>query len=404
MRFKIALRSIIRHRLRSLLSIGMIAGAVSAVVLFHGSTDFFLEKFRNTAAEIQYGNMQVAKEKYWNPGKENRKERLFSLDDLTLLKREHPEVIRASGRLSFFGLVNNDDISVGGKVIGIDTINEPDFSKSVRVMSGQFFTGKNSKEAMVGQLLAKQLNVKAGDTITVLTNTVDGIMNAMDLTVTGIFSASFDEIDSQVIYTPLALTQMILDTTKVDLAVLKFSKLEQSEEQVLTINNQLKTFPSQLKARTWRDLSLIFRQVDKFYKVQNRMIETILLALMFLGILNSVSMSVVERTGEIGTLRSFGEKKSDIIFQFLLESFLLALIGIGIGAVASRCVIEMVAQANIVTDLPSASVPIKLNINFLLSSVIYSSSLALITSVIATFIPAYRAARMNIVEALRKNI
>ena len=404
MRFKIALRSITRHRLRSLLSISMIAGAVCSIILFHGLADFVLQALKHIAAENQYGNMQIAKERFWAPGKESRKLRMFHLDELKQIKDSHPEVVKISGRLSFFGLVSNGDLSIGGKVIGIDIQGEPNFTKSMRIMSGQFFTDNNAKEGMIGQLLAKKMNVKPGDNITVLTNTVDGVMNAMDLTVSGIFSAGIDEIDSQVIYIPLALTQTILDTPNVDIAVLKFSQLPQSEGSALKINKELSDGKTLLRARTWRELAVLFRQVDKFYGVQNRLIEGILLALMFLGILNAVSMTVVERTGEIGTLRSFGESRTDIICQFVLESLLLTFVGTIVGSIGSWVIIQIIHITKIVTEMPGASVPFTLHINFLFSSVLYASLLAFITSVIATYIPAKRAAHMNIVDALRKNI
>lgn len=404
MRLKIALRSITRHRLRSVLSIGMIAGAVCSIILFHGLADFVLKALQNIAAENQYGHMQIAKSKYWSPGKESRKERMFNLEELNSLKNQNPDILRVSGRLSFFGLISNGDLSVAGKIIGIDVLGEPLFTKSMRIMSGAFFTDNSAKVGMIGQLLAKQMNVRPGDNITVLTNTVDGAMNAMDITVSGIFSAGIDEIDSQVIYLPLLLTQSILDSPNVDLAVLRFSELSSAEQKVSTINDQLHSSNTLLKARSWRDLAVLFRQVDKFYGVQNRLIECILLALMFLGILNAVSMSVVERTGEIGTLRSFGETQSDVVNQFVLESLLLTFIGTALGSVGSWLIIQLIHFSKIVTEMPGASVPFTLHINFLISSVIYASILAFLTAVIATYIPAKRAASMNIVDALRKNI
>ncbi len=404
MRIRIALRSIIRHRLRSILSIGMIAGAVCSIVLFHGLADFVLTALKHIAAENQFGNMQIAKEKYWNPGKESRKDRMFNLNELVSVKEKYPEIIKVSGRLSFFGLVSNGDLSIGAKIIGIDTLGEPHFTTSMRVMGGSFFQDPNAKEGMIGQLLAKQMNVKPGDTITVLTNTVDGVMNAMDITVSGIFSAGIDEIDAQVIYLPLSLTQNILDTQNVDIAVLRFAQLPQAELKIHSINLDLKQGMTQLMAKSWRELAVLFRQVSKFYSVQNRLIEAILLALMFLGILNAVSMTVVERTGEIGTLRSFGESRSDIIAQFVLESLILTFVGTLLGTVGSWLIIQLIHFAKIETEMPGASVPFTLHINFLFSSVFYASVLAFFTAFIATYIPAKRAAHMNIVEALRKNI
>jgi putative ABC transport system permease protein len=404
MRMKIALRNIVRHRLRSLLSVGMIAGAVSAIIIFQGFSDYSLQAIKKIAADNQYGHMQIATEKYWSPGKESRKERMFLISDLEVIKNKHPEVERASGRLSFFGLINNGDLSISAKMIGVDPVGEPQFKHSMRVLSGQFFSDNSAKEVMIGGLLAKQMNVSAGDSVTVLTNTIDGVMNAMDLTVAGIFSAGIDEIDAQIMYLPLATTQTILDTQSIDLAVLKFKELPMAEQNLTSINSDLKSTGGNLRARSWRDLATLFRQVDNFYTIQNRLIEAILLALMFLGILNTISMTVIERTGEIGTLRSLGESSKDIVSQFMLESFFLGIIGFISGLIVSQIIIHAISTANIMTEMPGASMPFKIIINFLYSSVIYSGIISMITTLIATLIPAMRAAKMDIVDALRKNI
>lgn len=404
MRFKLALRNISRHRLRSMLSIGMIAGAVVSMIVFRGFSNYSLEALKRIAAENQYGHMQMAYEKYWSPGKESRKEKMFELATLNNLKNTHPYLEKISGRLSFFGLVSNGDLSVGAKIIGVDTENEPTFSKSMRILSGNFVSSKDAKEVMIGSLLSKQLNVHPGDYVTVLTNTVDGVMNAMDLTVSGIYTAGIDEIDGQVIYMPLMTTQSILDTTNVDLAVFKFNKLEDAEKHEEELSKSVKSINPQYKVRTWRDLAVLFRQVDKFYGVQNTIVEGILLALMFLGILNTVSMTVVERTGEIGTLRSLGESRKDIVKQFLLESFVISIIGVIVGLFSSLILIQIIHAAHIMTEMPGASIPFQIRINFLFSAVFFSSLLAIVTAIIATYIPAMRASKMDIVEALRKNI
>lgn len=404
MRIKLAIRNITRHRLRSLLSISMIAGAVTAMILFQGFSAYSLAALKFIAAENQYGNMQIATQKYWSPGKEPRAERLFSLNDLNDFKSKFPQVEHLSGRLSFFGLISNGDLSVGGKIIGVDPVGEPEFQKSMLLPQGRFFDDSGTKEVVVGKLLAKQMNVKPGDNITVLANTIDGVMNAMDLTVSGVFSAGIDEIDSQVMYIPLSATQEILDTQSVDIAVLKFKELDMAEASLNKINTELKTSKSNLFARSWRDLAVLFRQVDKFYGVQNSLIEAILLALTFLGILNTVSMTVVERTGEIGTLRALGESRKEIVSQFVLESILLAIIGVTSGVIFSAIMIEVVDKVKIMTEMPGASTPFQIQIYFMMSSVIYASCLASVTTIVATLIPALRASRLDIVEALRKNI
>ena len=404
MRLKLAIRNITRHRMRSLLSICMIAGAVTSMILFQGFSEYSLAALKFTASENQYGNMQIAAEKYWSPGKESRTERIFELPKLDDLKSKFPQIENISGRLSFFGLISNGDLSVGGKIIGIDPLGEPSFKKSIRYPEGKIFDDIGTKEVVIGKLLAKQMNVHPGDNITVLTNTIDGVMNAMDLTVSGVFSAGLDEIDTQVIFAPLSVTQEILDTQSVDMAVLKFKELKMVDTLTSKINDDLKSNSTNLVARSWRELAVLYRQVEKFYEVQNTLIEAILLALMFLGILNTVSMTVVERTGEIGTLRALGESRKTIVTQFLLESVMLSFIGIATGILFSLFMIQVVEYSKIMTEMPGASTPFQIKIYFMMSSVIYASFLASATTIIATLIPALRASKMDIVEALRKNI
>lgn len=404
MRIKIAIRNITRHRLRSLLSVCMISGAIVAMILFRGFSDYSMQALKRVAAENQYGHMQIALEKYWYPGKENRKERMFNITDLNLLKERHSEIDKISGRLSFFGLVSNGDLSVGAKLIGVDIVNEPNFQKSMRILNGKFITQNDAKEILIGSLLAKQMNVLPGDSITVLTNTVDGIMNAMDLTVAGIYTAGIDEIDSQVAYLPLSINQTILDTQNVDIAVVHFKQLDFAIKNQPKINQTAKAVNPNFIARHWKDLAVLFRQVEKFYGVQNKLIEGILLALMFLGVLNTVSMTVVERTGEIGTLRALGESQKDIIKQFVLESLMISVIGIIGGIIGSLIIINIIEASHIMTEMPGASIPFQIKINFLFSAVLYACFLSTTTTIIATYIPALRASKMDVVEALRKNI
>lgn len=404
MRLTLALRNIIRHRLRSALSVFMIAGAVLAIIVFRGFSDYSLTALKAIAAENQFGHMQIAKNKYWSPGKEPRAERMFKLEELGDLKSKYSDVAFVSGRLSFYGLVSNGDLSVGAKVIGVDIEKESKFSTTVKMISGIFFSGPSVQEAIVGRLLAKQLSLQEGDNITVLTNTIDGVMNAMDLTVTGIFSAGVDEIDAQYIYLPLSVTQTILDTENVDIAVIKFDHVKNTDKNLPLIETNINSLNLNLITKSWRELAVLFRQVEKYYGVQNSMVEGILLVLMFLGILNTVSMTVVERTGEIGTLRSMGEKRSDIVKQFILESFMLSVVGVVVGVIFSLIVISLIHGANIMTEMPGASTPFQIKINFLISSVLYAGALSMGTALIATGVPAYRAARLNIVDALRKNI
>lgn len=400
---RLAIRNIIRHKLRSLLSVGMISGSICAMVVFRGFSDHSIQVMQKIAAENQFGHIQIAEDKYWSPESETRDKRMFFLKDLEKHGSLSEKLVSVSGRVSFFGLVSNGDLSLGANIIGVDPQGEPKFTEAINMIAGKNYKNFAPTEMLIGVLLAKRIKAKINDDVTILSNTVDGVINALDFKIGGIFSSGLDEIDSQIIYIPLGAAQKILNTDKVDIAVGRFKNLDEAEVLTKEINNDI-TKNSSLIAKSWRELASLFRQVQKFYNMQNNIVEAILVTLMFLGILNAVSMTVVERTGEIGILRSMGETRSGIMKQFVLESILLTFVSVIIGILLSISVKYMVQYANIKTEMPGASVPFHIQINFLYGAALFSSFLAIFTVIISTIIPTYKAVQSNIVDCLKRNI
>ncbi len=82
----------------------------------------------------------------------------------------------------------------------------------------------------------------------------------------------------------------------------------------------------------------------------------------------------------------------------------MELVGVVAGLIMTVICIELIHHANIITEMPGASVPFQIKIDFLTSSLIYAAILSISASLVATIVPSYRASKMEIVEALRKNI
>lgn len=399
-----ALRNIGRHKFRSTLSVIMIASSIAGIIVFKGFAQNGLAAVKDIAAENQYGHIQIAKKSYWKPGTETRKDKMFELNFIDQLKANNPQIERVSGRLSFYGLLVGPRKNVDSMIIGIDTKIEDKFHKTMRILEGTYFTNSNVDEILIGNLLARQLKVKPNDTMTILAKTIDGTMNAIDVKVAGFYTAGIDEVDGKIAYIPLTLAQKILDTGSVDIAVVKYSSLNLVEGSKLKLAEEVGQIDKNLQVKTWRELSKVFRQSEKFYGVQNSVVQGILITLMFLSILNSVFMSIVERTGEIGVLRALGVTRMEIVMQFLLESLIISIIGIVTGIVSAYIIIQIIHAANIITDVPGASTPFQVKITFMMWAVYFSSFMAALTTLLATFLPARFASRLDIVESLRKNI
>ena len=374
-------------------------------MLFIGFSDYVLSEMRRIVIDNEHGHLQIAQQAFWDLAPGNRKNQLLENPDaLVSLVAQDKDVESVSGRLSFYGLISTGEITISAKGLGYDPAKEVGFAKSLTITKGENIQPNAKLEVLVGYGLQKKLNIAPGATVTVLGYTLDGVVNAVDLTVKGIFQTSNSEIDNNVFLLPVATAQLLLDTDRVELLTVRL----RPEASLLTARDRIQTLSASLmpnvRTKTWYELSNFFRQVESFYAVQNRIIQIILLSLVFLGILNTVGMSVFERTGEIGTVRAMGENVPSIVRQFLLEGAVLGLVGALLGAAAGVIFSLIINACKFMIDLPGTSSPIAVAINIVPAGYVEAILIVILAAVAATWFPSVRASKMPIVEALRKNI
>jgi putative ABC transport system permease protein len=179
-----------------------------------------------------------------------------------------------------------------------------------------------------------------------------------------------------------------------------------SNNQILSIMDGLNKsyLKDDLKVRAWYEISDLFRKVEIFYNTQTGIMYLILLFIISLGITNTISMSLNERIGEIGTLRAIGQSQVSLFFQFLIEASYLCLIGLVIGIVLSVLLIYAINAAKIATEIPGASVPILIEIGLYWDSIALISVIICAVVLLMTCLLINKYVRMNIVESLRYNI
>jgi putative ABC transport system permease protein len=112
-----------------------------------------------------------------------------------------------------------------------------------------------------------------------------------------------------------------------------------------------------------------------------------------IGIMNIMLVSVTERTREIGIRKAMGAKRGNILLQFLIEAALMSLIGGGLGVLVGWGISHLISGLSLggttINTVMSADIPIM--------AVCVSAAIGIIFGLY----PAYRAARLNPIEALR---
>lgn len=230
-----------------------------------------------------------------------------------------------------FGLLANDERTFAAAVMGIDPNNEGE----VTTLTGKVTTGRTLSEddtnaIVLGDGLARNLKVGLGDPVTLLGSGTDGSVAADVLTIVGIFKSGVPELDRQIAQIPL---ERFKETFMMDGAAhivlvrsLELPAVEQAEQELLEIADK-----HGVVYLNWQVLRPEVQQMINIdFSTAVMMYATLIVVVVFI-ILNTLYMSVLERTREFGVLMAVGMKPHQIGRMVWMEMIFLTAVGAGIG-------------------------------------------------------------------------
>jgi putative ABC transport system permease protein len=330
---KFALQNTLRNRRRSLVTVSIAALGTAGILLAGGFALFTYESLAEASAR-DTGHLVLATPEQFS--KEEDTPLQFGLDNAEALRGQlltDPQVRAVLPRVEFSGLISNGDKSVVMVGLGI----EPDSEFSVKgpfltVKEGQVLdSGAKTPEVMLGDALARNLKAQPGSSLTLLVSTTEGALNAMDVTVKGTFSVGVPEVDKRLIYTDIATAQKLLHTDKVSRMGVFLNRMEQT----YAAQARIATANPTLKVQTWEEQAVFYRAVRDLYNRIFGALGLIIGVIVVFVVTNAMSMAIIERTREIGTLRALGTLPSQLLHTLSLEGMLLGGVGALAGAVIS---------------------------------------------------------------------
>lgn len=410
----LACRNTMRNRRRSLVTLAIAATGTAAALLGGGFALYTYESLAQASAR-DTGHLVLAA-----PGQFEGTDSMpleHGLAGRAALTREllaHPRVTRVLPRLQFSGLVSNGDKSEIFLGTGVDARQEflvkGPFMKleaGELLDAGDAGPGAAAPNAgapqrgpgiVLGKGLARILNARPGSSLTLMSTTTAGSLNAIDVTVTGIVSSGIADIDKRLAMVELATAQELLVTDKVSYLSVYLDELAYSDTVAGTWRSQ---YAGKLEVRTWLDQAIFYQSVKGLYNRIFGFLGAILLAIVLFATTNTLSMAVLERTREIGTLRAMGTTPGEVTRLFTLEGFVL---GAG-GAVLGMALAGAVAMALLVLGIQMPPPPGRTGgypLVVTVSPAMYAGA-ALAVSVLAalaSLLVSRKAANQSVVEAL----
>jgi putative ABC transport system permease protein len=160
-----------------------------------------------------------------------------------------------------------------------------------------------------------------------------------------------------------------------------------------------------LEVMTWVQLNDFYEKTVELYRRQFAFLQLIVLVMVVLSVANSVNISIFERTGEFGTMRSLGDRSRDIFRLIIAENFLLGVIGSGVGVISAVLLALAISAIGIpMPPPPNANVGYMARIEIAPVTVLVAFSVGVAATLLAALWPATRASRIRLVDALRANI
>jgi len=261
---------------------------------------------------------------------------------------------------------------------------------------------ENDAEIIIlGNGLARSLDAEIGEWLTLMSTTADGALNAVDVKVVDTFDGGMAEYDSRAIIVPLQTAQMLLNTSKVKKLLVTLNDTEKTDPMYSQISSMAKDNGYPVAMRKWHQQAAYYKQVRQFYQQITGFISLVLFIIVFFSTSNTVVMSIVERTQEIGTLLSMGTSRWQTMKMFFFEGILIGFIGGILSMLFAFGLSLLINHFNILLPPPpgfTEGYPLAIR-----NGLIFYMMIFFMTILVATFssiVPAFRVTRMKIVDAL----
>jgi putative ABC transport system permease protein len=401
-RFSLALRNVFRQRMRSAGTLAAISLGVAGLILAAGFVQDIFIQLGEAIIHSQSGHLQIARQGY-REGR-TRSPEAFLIEQPERLKAQAlatPGVQLALARIGFSGVINNGKRDLGIVGEGVEPASEAKLGTYLRYIEGRALADSDRDGIVLGQGVARSLGLKTGDRVNLVISLAQGAVNTLDFEVIGVFQSFSKDFDARAVRIPLSAARELMDTQAAHLVVLVLEQTAETDRILATLRQTLG--PQGYELASWRELSDFYDKTVQLYKSQFGVLRLIILLMVLLSVANSVNMTLFERTREFGTLLALGDRPNRVFALIMTESLLLGLFGAGLGMALGCTAAWIISAIGIpMPPPPNANVGYTAFIRLVPVEVFSAGAVGFVATCLAAVLPARRASRMPVVDALRK--
>ncbi len=401
----IAVRNLFRYKRRTLLTSSLIAFGVVLVIVFGGLAISFKTQMVGVITNTALGDLQIHKKGY-----------VQSIDNLPLnislsdseytavekVLHAMPEIEAYSPRIKFGAMISNyaqtSNIRLSAVRPEMEQRTVTDLVRRIKTTGGAQDEFVKPGEVIVPENLVKGLGVNIGDEIVLIATNKEGSVNALPVRIGGVVETVLGPTGKDgYIHFSDAMILLRMERPEVIEIAVKVKDFDQLGRVSGSLKRAFSSPGSAAEVHTWDQLSP-FASIAKIVDLLILVVKFILISIVLVSILNIMTMSVFERVSEIGTIAAIGTPPRRILLMFLIEGFSMGLLSTAAGVAVGLGIIWILNLTRI--DFTFGQMNISLAPSIPAGEVLLTVAIVMLVSLLASFHPASKAAKMEPVDAL----
>ena len=400
----LAFKNIIRYKRRTVLTFLVLSFGIAFYIVMVGMVEGYKKQSVENYINFDTGHLKVRSLQYDEDAPFSQDNLLTNYRRVTDILKEKKFVTAFTERVKFIGEADNGIDSMPCSVIGIDAENDAKvFNLTNYITAGKLFDGA----VLIGRGLIDDLGLGAGDTFYLTFKNGQGMMDSIELEIGGIIDSADPLVNSSTVFMTMADAKKYLNTDSVSEIAVRTD--DPSKAHVYT--RELSKDLPQFQVLSWQKLSEGIVAASMADQVTTYVFVVFIMIIAMVGIINTMLMSVYEKTREIGTLKALGMEDRSVLGMFMLEGSIIGFLGGLMGVILGSLIVWYLVAVgydrtafigkeneNIMASYRLAGV---LRATWHWPSIVLSFLLSIATSVLASYYPAKKATRLQPMECLR---
>ena len=403
----LAWRNVWKNPRRTLLTLMTILIGCAMIIFLKAIQKGTFGQMIDEAVAVNAGHIQIHEKGFW----ENQTIDYAFLPDAALFRKlKSVRSIQAySRRVYASGLVSSGGTTEGVLIQAVDPVEEPRVTEMHRFVlpGGRYLAAGDRSNIILGETLARNLGVKVGDSISMISQGFDGSFAAANLGIAGLFRTGNPEYDRALVIMPLSRAMDIFSMENyVSAVVIRLGDTSEMERVRDLLRKSIAA--GNIEIMGWDQLMPDMVQLVSMKQVSYYVFSLILFMIVSFGVLNTIQMSVYERTREFGIMLAIGTGPASIRRMVQIESIIITIMGIllgvalgsGLGYYFSVNPIDLsrYAAAYDAWSINVTTITARLEV----SNLLFTGIVLFVLTFIFTISPARRASRLRPVQAIQQ--